>query len=604
MPTQRLRPHALTSLAALSLASLLAACGGGDDATPAADPLASYKNQSVAWQRCDPTILGPDNALENALLDRLQCAHIRAPMDWSKPERGDVSLALMRLPSSNPAQRRASLIMNPGGPGADGLGMSLSLFSALGDSNPEDPQGALQLQLLARYDMVGFSPRGTGASTRLACSTNERQRRVEMSPSVSALTDETLDDALYNLQKQSEACARNPLTPYINSDATARDMDLMRHLLGDEKLHYLGYSYGTWLGAWYAGLFPEKVGRMVLDSNVDFTAPLDDLGAAQTLARQRLQDEVMLPYAARHPDIANLGTDTKAMRAMAETLDPQLEVALGMRLSKLAYYRSYTETYPAAWLAARELQSLLPGPLPRDTPPDWEALDELLPSHLFSRSMKMNALAQDEARTLLRTMAENHPSQPAEATQLPEATGFAVRCNDTPGLTDISRWKSDVRNMAQQAPLHYMINEILRCTHWGGPSVSKPAIEKLKPLDLLLVQSEYDAATATPGAMRFFSQLDKARMVYVPGEHHHGLFPYAVAATSDELKCVNRHVTRYLLGDSPQERTTTCLAEPKVMDAQATKSASTGTAAFLHPEETQRKLDRVRSSLAPQTPTP
>ena len=597
LPTLRLQRAAL--LSATLLSSLLTACGGDEGPV---DPLATYKAQALAWAPCDPDILGNGaQSTIRALGERLQCAQMRTPMNWSQPEQGDISVALMRLRSSNSEQRRASLILNPGGPGLDGLEQSLSLFRALRNSNPADAVGALQLQLLERYDMVGFSPRGTGSSTQLTCSSTAQEQYVDLSPRASALTDATLDAALYNLQKNSEACASNPLTPYINSDATARDMDLMRHLLGDEKLHYLGYSYGTWLGAWYAGLFPEKVGRMVLDSSVDFTATLDGLGMTQAVAR--LQDEVMLPYAARHPEIANLGTDVQALQSMTATLDPQLEYALGVRLSNQGYYRNTTELYPLTWLAARELQRLLPGPLPRDTPPDWDLLDEALDNHRLASNAQADALARAEAETLIAIMANNHPSRPRKPIELAasNATGLAVRCNDAPGVTDILLWKADIRTLAQQAPLHYMIGEIMRCTYWGGPSVQKPALDKLKPLDLLMVQSEYDTATATPGALRFFGQLDQARMVYVPEEHHHGLFPYAVQTTRDALKCVNRTVTLYLLGTSPSERTTTCQAEPKVWDAMTTKSSEPAgaTAAFLHLEETEALLRQFRQGLQP-----
>jgi pimeloyl-ACP methyl ester carboxylesterase len=601
MPPIR-RAHALATTTALAISVLLAACGGSDG-TP--DPLDTYRNQAINWQACSAELLGKDFiSQENQAKygSRLQCGLIRAPMDWSDPGKGDVQLAMLRVKSTDETQRKASLLFNPGGPGIDGLGYALNLPNVLGNSNPEDPQGALQLQLLARYDMVGFSPRGVGASTTLGCTSDAKLRYVDMSPNASGLTDATLDDALHNLKLQSEACAANTLTPYINSDATARDMDLMRHLLGDEKLHYLGYSYGTWLGAWYASLFPEKVGRMVLDSTTDFTSTLDGLGTTQAQARQRLQDQVMLPYAARHPEIANLGTDTNAMRATSRSLDPQLEVALGFMLSHLTYSHTNTENYLATWLAAREVQRLLTGPLPGNVIPDWEALDNRIEAHRFASNATMNALAQEQAQSLLQTMASMHPLRPLQSASEPAAAGFAVRCNDAPGVTDPTLWKSNLRSLAQEAPLHYMIDQIVRCIHWGGPTVTKPPIDKLKPLDLLIVQSEFDTATATPNALHFFEQLDKARMVYVPGEHQHGLFPYAVAATNDDFKCVNRNVVRYLLGESPEARTTTCQAQPKVWDAMATKSTSTGTAAFVRLEETQRMLDEFHRALRPKLP--
>src|SRR5690606_33555779 len=119
-----------------------------------------------------PTILGSD---AGEMLDafKAQCAQMRAPMDYGHPDRGDVSVAVMRIAATEPAKRRGALFFNPGGPGGDGLGLATLLHSIFAGSDPADPQGALQLRLLQEYDMVGFSPRGTGASSTLTCATNE-----------------------------------------------------------------------------------------------------------------------------------------------------------------------------------------------------------------------------------------------------------------------------------------------------------------------------------------------------------------------------------------------------------------------------------------------
>ncbi|MGP1683239.1 MAG: alpha/beta fold hydrolase, partial [Giesbergeria sp.] len=283
-------------LSAIAMVASLAACGGGSDAL---DPLLPYRDQTLQWAPCDTTILGwSEEDLWEQLGDKLQCSTMRAPMDWAQPERSDVFVSVMRLAAADPGQRRGAMLFNPGGPGGDGLALALRLFQAFGQSNPESTQGALQLRLLASYDMVGFSPRGTGASTRLACGTNELKRFVDPSPL--ALTDANLANAAYNDRKTAEACGKNPLTPYVTTDATARDMDLLRGLLGEAKLNYVGYSYGTWLGSWYANLFPEKVGRMVLDSSLDFTHSHEQTFIDMAAARQQLHDGVLLPYAARH----------------------------------------------------------------------------------------------------------------------------------------------------------------------------------------------------------------------------------------------------------------------------------------------------------------
>ena len=145
--------------------------------------------------------------------------------------------------------------------------------------------------------LVGFSPRGTGSSTQLRCTSAEKL--IPASILVADGAAENIQDNLLNARLKAEACLSNPLTPYINSDATARDMDIIRRVLGDDKLNYLGISYGTWLGTWYAGLFPERVGRMVMIGNTDITAKLNDTLLSQEMGMQRVMDEILAPLRRR-----------------------------------------------------------------------------------------------------------------------------------------------------------------------------------------------------------------------------------------------------------------------------------------------------------------
>ena len=583
----------------LALTTLLAACGG-DSATP--DPLASYKTQNVAWSRCDPAIGGADLAAAIADMgDRLQCAFIRAPMDWRQPQRGDIRIAVMRQPSTAPLQRKGSLLTNPGGPGADGLGQALGLFFALHSSNPDDPQGALQRQLIDTYDLVGFSPRGTGASTPLECTSPQALRWIDNSTSPEALSERSLDDTIANARTTAAACAANPLTPFINSDATARDMDLMRHLLGDEKLHYVGWSYGTWLGAWYASLFPERVGRMVLDSSLDFATNLGENDPVQGRALQQLQDHILLPYAARHPAVFSLGNDPEAMRAMALGLPPRLQQALTSTTVPLAYARAATHELLSTWLAARELHALLPqlperlaAQTPEQAQAALAAADPVLEAHRFAPLAGPDAVARIQARKLLAHYYAAAPSAPT--TVAPEkATYHAVRCNDSPVNTDLVLWKANLRELARQAPLYYG-DSTPECAVWGGPNVTKPDAAPLKQLDLLMVQSQHDFATAAPGALRFFATLPSAHMVYVPGDHQHGLFPYASRYTGNQA-CVDQVVVNYLLGNSPMQRTTTCEAIPLALDALATKSEGLQHSPYTDPEQAERLIARFKRGM-------
>lgn len=588
-------PHPARWLAAMALAAALAACGGGSSSP---DPLNEYRTQAVQWVECDPTILGmPIDGLDiQPPAGRLQCAQVRAPMDWSEPQRGDVSLAVMRMAAGRPEARRGVLFFNPGGPGMDGLSMTLHLWAAFADSNPASSQGAQQLRLLDEYDMVGFSPRGVGASTRLSCATNELTRFVDFS-AAGWDTLENIANAHYNGRKQSEACARNPLTPYINTDATVRDMDLLRGLLGDEKLNYLGYSYGTWLGAWYASLFPEKVGRMVLDSATDFSASMEQMLHGQPPARQRLFDEVLAPYAARHPGFFRLGATEAEVRAVMPRLAPRVQAVLAEALSGLGYFRSSAAEYLGHVAAAQALDAAL---LSVPNAADADAVQGALALHPFAPGDEPHDAQLRETAWKLYDNYRNTWLEPkAQSVRLDNATGVAVRCNDTPSTTDPAEWIAKVRDMARQAPMYFGgLLQMDACAFWGGPSVRKPDPAAMQQLPVLFVQSQYDAATNTDDANRFFAQLPGARRVYVAGDFQHGVYPYSDA-------CVDPKVTAHLLGESPAPRETTCQGQPlqgeePTADAMPkAKAADSTPPVYKNPEKARALIDRFKRGLVP-----
>ncbi|MET4575200.1 alpha/beta fold hydrolase [Ottowia thiooxydans] len=547
-------------LASVVLACGLSACGGDDS-----DPLQKYREQTVEWTACDPSILGVSNAAIDELWatvgDRLKCGYVKAPLDWSNTERGDVVMAVMRLAAGTPEKKHGSLVFNPGGPGADGLGLATSLLTAFSNSNPENPQGALQLRLLNEYDMIGFSPRGTGASTRFQCATNELERTL-VTNAVEWDTPENIANSNYNGRKIAEACLKNPIAPYINTDATVRDVDLLRGLLGDEKLNYLGYSYGTWLGAWYASLFPEKVGRMVLDSSLDFSATLEQgVFLGQPPARQRLLDDVLAPYAVRHADYFQLGNTEAEVRGIMPSLSPRVQQVLATPLSGLGYIRTNADRYLDTIFAARSLDVLL-GLAP--DPADMEAVDEALDQHVFdSSNPQRNTALRETADSLLKQYAGTwvSPSPTSISMSSSASVLVAVHCNDTPATTDLTVWENLLRGLAPRFPMFFSsLLEVHACSFWGGPKVSKPAITPMKDLNVLLVQSQYDSATGTEGANALFQQLPKAHRVFVNNDFQHGVYPYTDS-------CVDPLVTGYLLGDSLTQREKICAGHPLKQDA-------------------------------------
>ena len=206
--------------------------------------LEPFYGQVLEWTDCD---------------DGMQCATATAPLNWDDPAAGSVDLALVRQPATG--DRLGSLLLNPGGPGGSG-------YDFVKDSVDYATDAALQ----KRYDIVGFDPRGVGRSSAVAC-----YDPAQMDTYLYGLTSaERGSDAWIQEQEASAtafaaACAdkTGPLLGEVDSQSAARDLDLLRAVLGDKKLNYLGFSYGTFLGATYAELYPDKVGRLVLDGALD-----------------------------------------------------------------------------------------------------------------------------------------------------------------------------------------------------------------------------------------------------------------------------------------------------------------------------------------------
>ncbi len=241
-------------------ALVLAACSAGESrhqpvpaaeavlaalprSTPAA--LVPYYEQKLTWRECG--------------VPGFQCATMKAPLDYAKPSAGDVRLAVARKKATGPGARLGSLLVNPGGPGGSAIDY-LQQFAGTG----------YPAEIRARYDLVAMDPRGVARSEPVQCLDDramDTYTQTDVTPD-----DRTEIDALAGAYRRfAEGCgAHDPrLLRHVSTVEAARDMDVLRVVLGDRKLTYVGASYGTFLGATYAGLFPDRVGRLVLDGAMD-----------------------------------------------------------------------------------------------------------------------------------------------------------------------------------------------------------------------------------------------------------------------------------------------------------------------------------------------
>ncbi|TQK76386.1 alpha/beta hydrolase family protein [Rarobacter incanus] len=202
--------------------------------------LRRYYRQAIDWSTCDGSF---------------ECGSITVPLDWADPGTAQVSIALKKLPAARKAQ--GSLLINPGGPGESGTEFVTHVKRIFGQDT------------LNAYDVIGFDPRGTGLSSGIRCYSDERwdARLAQSFP----FTASGMDEARASSRMFAQACkaAVGDLLAHVDTQSVARDMDAIRSALGEKKLNYLGYSYGSLLGSTYAALFPGRAGRMVLDSAID-----------------------------------------------------------------------------------------------------------------------------------------------------------------------------------------------------------------------------------------------------------------------------------------------------------------------------------------------
>ncbi len=212
---------------------------------PPVDPFASpVYNQTVKWKDCG----------------ELQCATIDVPLDWSTPDGATIGIAINRRLANDQGNRVGSLLINPGGPGGSGKEL-LEYFE------PSAGQ-----KLLDSYDIIGFDPRGIGESAPLSCGDGKALDAYYVKDFL-ILEQKDLEEATARNDEFAKSCRANSGSIIQNVDtvSAARDMDVIRAVLGDDHLNFLGFSYGTQLGTTYAEIYPDKVGRLVLDGAVDIS---------------------------------------------------------------------------------------------------------------------------------------------------------------------------------------------------------------------------------------------------------------------------------------------------------------------------------------------
>ncbi|NUS37320.1 MAG: alpha/beta fold hydrolase, partial [Pseudarthrobacter sp.] len=266
---------AVRAAGAMVLAMVLASCsllGGGKEpeaATAKADPsivasapsgLEKFYSQEVVWQPCE---------------GEFQCAKVTVPLDYANPAGDTIQIAALK--ASSTGKKTGSLLVNPGGPGASGY-----------DFVKDAAATHFSQGVRSTYDLVGFDPRGVNRSAPVTCLT-DAERDATRAKIYDLQTDAGLSEALADNKAIGAKCAAQtgPVLAHIDTVSSAKDLDVLRAVVNDSKLNYLGYSYGTFLGSTYASLFPDNVGRMVLDGALDPSITNEDLTSGQARAFEK-----------------------------------------------------------------------------------------------------------------------------------------------------------------------------------------------------------------------------------------------------------------------------------------------------------------------------
>ncbi|MFI1574031.1 alpha/beta hydrolase [Streptomyces anulatus] len=466
-----------------------------------------YAKQKPTWKRCDAETSAA-----------YQCATVKVPLDYRKPGGKRIDLAISRIKTAEPGKRRGILLSNPGGPGGEGLWMPLMMKEELPKS------------VLKSYDLVGFDPRGVGRSSPVSCNLTPEQENW-----LRPYKAETYAEDVAWARTVADKCREKmgDRLPHITTRNTARDMDLVRAILGEKKLSYFGYSYGTYLGAVYAQLFPARADRFVLDSAVDpqrawrgmiqwwaeGAEPAFDRWTGWAAARSKtygLGDTPKKVEGTFWDLVARAGEDPIDLDGQLVTGD---DIRSGMRAAVFSP-QSATEAFV-------ELKKAADG-----KPVATEKLTAFTGSAV-----------RGTAGAAVGTPADNGT-----------ASFWAVVCGDNSAVWsgDPETYRRDAIEDKGRYPLFGdFASSIKPCAFWGKSA--EPVTVVKNKVGSLVVQNEWDSQTPLPSGQALHAQLKGSKMVTVLGGEGHGVYPSGNA-------CTDGAVNRYLATGKLPAKDVTCRA--------------------------------------------
>ncbi|MEC3980622.1 alpha/beta hydrolase [Amycolatopsis sp. H20-H5] len=460
--------------------------------SPVPDPAAlkRFTDQKLSWGDC--TSYATSEPVKKLYGDKsLDCARLTVPLDYAKPAGDTITLGLLRHKVADPGQRIGSLVLNPGGPG--GSGMSAAAGQA------RSPGAA---PLVQRFDLVGFDPRGVGASEpRIACYTGAEQDADRADDTESDMSPAGVAKQLAATKDYGAKCvARTPhgldMLANIGTRDVVRDMDVLRAALGDEKLTYLGYSYGTELGTAYAEEYPDKVRALLLDGAVDIAQDGVESLVTQAAGFQNTFDQFGKWCVARTDCALGRKAEgvTQAFQDLLKPLVTKPVVAGGGRT--LSFEDAMLGTNTALYQQSA-----------------WEFLNAGLAQ-----------IKKGSGQNLLQLADEYSGRSPDGHYDASLDVYFAVRCVDNARVTDRAVIDDAHQRMLKGAPFLTGgtpdTSELDICSTWPAPPTSRahePKAENLpKPL---VISTTDDPATPYQSGVNLAKDLKGALLTFEGAQH-------------------------------------------------------------------------------------
>lgn len=508
-PDPRARSSALPARSAALVAVLalvLVACTGPRQQTavterPSAAPVVDLDSayaQQLDWQACGD----------------LECATLVVPMDYDDPTGEMIDIAVSRHVATG--DRLGSLLINPGGPGASGIDALSSIAVP-----------SFGKQVVERYDLVGFDPRGVAASTPVECVDGPGMDAIT-STDFDFATDEGIAAAEAAYGEFGAAClaSSGPVLEHVDTVSAAKDMDVLRAVLGDDTLTYVGYSYGTQLGATYAALFPENVGRLVLDGALDPTLSSLELSAGQAAGFE------------------------SALRAYVEDCQAGAQCPLrgdvedGLAQVKSVLDKARRSPLPGDGRRSLTGQLAFSGiALPLYNEQSWPALTQGL-----------SAAMSGDGSVLLR-LADLYNDRSDDGTYASNSMQafWAIGCADDRGTTDVAEMRAQAAEIEQAAPTvgYFFGYGGVICANWPVPEAGGlDDYSAAGAAPILVVGTTNDPATPYAWAQSLAETLDSGTLLTYEGEGH--------TAYGRSNACIGDAVDAYLLDGTVPDDGTRC----------------------------------------------